>query len=228
MIEAGSTGSARSAEGHHTGFADAGRSDAAVVGERDVDRLRACVGAALAPAHFAPRRLCAGCSSAGGPNAGAVREHTSVMNLPRNILVPVDLGEQTESVLDYAVALAAKLDAKIHLLHVFGRPLFGEGTGIVVTETVSDEIITRCQNELDRLVRAHAGRVPFGQTSLRFGDPRTEIQTAAVRVDAELIVMGTHGRRGVSRLVLGSVAESIARTALCPVLLVRAGVGSAS
>lgn len=155
-------------------------------------------------------------------------KHTSVMNLPRNILVPVDLGEQTESVLDYAVALAAKLDAKIHLLHVLGRPLFGEATGIVATETVSDEIITRCQHELDRLVRAHAGRVPFGQTSLRFGDPRTEIQTAAVRVDAELIVMGTHGRRGVSRLVLGSVAESIARTALCPVLLVRAGVGSAS
>jgi universal stress protein A len=150
------------------------------------------------------------------------------MNLPRNILVPVDLGAQTESVLDYAVALAAKLDAKIHLLHVLGRPLLGAETGIVVTETVSDEIITRCQNELDRLMRARASKVPFAQTPLRFGDPRTEIEAAAAEIGAELIVMGTHGRRGVSRLVLGSVAESIARTAPCPVLLVRAGVGSES
>ncbi len=151
-------------------------------------------------------------------------KHMSVMNLPRNILVPVDLGEQTESVLDYAVALAAKLDAKIHLLHVVGRPLLGAETGIVVTETVSDEIIARCQSELDRLTRAREGKVPFAQIPLRFGDPRMEIQAAAAEIEAELIVMATHGRRGVSRLVLGSVAESIARTARCPVLLVRAGV----
>ena len=155
-------------------------------------------------------------------------KHMFTMNLPRNILVPVDLGEQTESVLDYAVALAAKLDAKIHLLHVLARPLLGAETGIVVTETVSDEIIARCQSELDRLTRARADKVPFAQIPLRFGDPRTEIQAAAAEINAELIVMGTHGRRGVSRLVLGSVAESIARTARCPVLLVRASVESTS
>lgn len=155
-------------------------------------------------------------------------KHMSAMNLPRNILVPVDLGEQTESVLDYAVALAAKLDAKVHLLHVLGRPLLGAETGIVVTETVSDEIITRCQGELDRLTLARASEVPFAQIPLRFGDPRTEIQAAAAEINAELIVMGTHGRRGVSRLVLGSVAESIVRTARCPVLLIPAGAESTS
>lgn len=166
---------------------------------------------------------------ADGPNILArFVKHRFAMNLPRNILVPVDLGEQTESVLDYAVALAAKLDAKIHLLHVLGRPLLGAETGIVVTETVSDEVIARCQNELDRLIRARAGKVPFAQIPLRFGDPRTEIQVAATEIGVDLIVMGTHGRRGVSRLVLGSVAESIARIAPCPVLLVRAGVESTS
>ena|SRR5689334_4363912 len=151
-------------------------------------------------------------------------KHMFTMNVPRNILVPVDLGEQTESVLDYAVALAAKLDAKIHLLHVIGRPLLGAETGIIVTETVSDEIIARCQDELDRLTLARASKLPFAQIPLRFGDPRTEIQAVAAEINAELIVMGTHGRRGVSRLVLGSVAESLVRTARCPVLLIRAGV----
>jgi len=114
-------------------------------------------------------------------------KHMFTMNLPRNILVPVDLGEQTEPVLDYAVALAARLDAKIHLLHVLGRPLLGAETGIVVTETVSDEIIARCQGELDRLTRARASKVPFAQVPLRFGDPRMEIQAAAAEIDAELI-----------------------------------------
>lgn len=151
-------------------------------------------------------------------------KHMFTMNLPRNILVPVDLGEQTESVLDYAVALAAKLDAKIHLLHVIGRPLLGAETGTVVTETVSDAIIARCQGELDRLTLARASKLPFAQIPLRFGDPRMEIRAVAAEINAELIVMGTHGRRGVSRLVLGSVAESLVRTARCPVLLVRAGV----
>jgi nucleotide-binding universal stress UspA family protein len=77
-------------------------------------------------------------------------------------------------------------------------------------------------------VGARAGKAPFAQTSLRFGDPRTEIQAAAAEIGIELIVMGTHGRRGVSRLLLGSVAESIARTAHCPVLLVRAAIESAA
>jgi nucleotide-binding universal stress UspA family protein len=59
---------------------------------------------------------------------------------------------------------------------------------------------------------------------LRKGDARTAILAFAEELHPDLIVMGTHGRRGVSRLVLGSVAESVARTAPCPVLLVRSGL----
>jgi nucleotide-binding universal stress UspA family protein len=54
------------------------------------------------------------------------------------------------------------------------------------------------------------------------GDPRAMIEGVATKLDADLIVMGTHGRRGVRRFLLGSVAEIVARTAPCPVLLVRA------
>jgi len=143
------------------------------------------------------------------------------MTIPRNILVPVELGGQTEHVLDYAVALAARLDAKVHLLHVVGRPLLGSEIPIAVTETNMDAILVRCQQQLDYLAAQRASQAPFGPVLLKIGDARAVIAATAETLGADLIVMGTHGRRGVVRMLLGSVAETVARTACCPVLLVR-------
>jgi len=145
------------------------------------------------------------------------------MSLPRNILVPVELGVQTESVLDYAVALAAKLDAKIHLLHVVGRPLLGSEVPISVTETNMDAILEKCQQQLEYLAAQRATAAPFGPVLLKIGDARAVIDATAAELGIDLIVMGTHGRRGVARVLLGSVAETVVRTACCPVLLVRSG-----
>jgi nucleotide-binding universal stress UspA family protein len=145
------------------------------------------------------------------------------MKLPHNILVPVELGIQTEPVLDYAVTLAAKLDAKIHLLHVVGRPLLGSEVAISVIETNMDAILERCGQQLEFLASTRASKAPFGPVLLKIGDARSIIGTTAAALGCELIVMGTHGRRGVSRVLLGSVAESVVRTACCPVLLLRTG-----
>ncbi len=149
------------------------------------------------------------------------------MNLPRNILVPVELGVQTEPVLDYAVILAAKLDAKIHLLHVVGRPLLGSEVPISVTETNMDAILERSQQQLEYLAAQRVSKAPFAPVMLKIGDARAIIDTTAAELGIDLIVMGTHGRRGVARMLLGSVAEAVVRTACCPVLLVRAGVDTA-
>jgi nucleotide-binding universal stress UspA family protein len=67
------------------------------------------------------------------------------------------------------------------------------------------------------------GAVQFGAPIIEAADPRDLILAAAARVDADLIVMGTHGRRGLSRFVLGSVAEDVVRRSPCPVLAVRSG-----
>ena len=146
------------------------------------------------------------------------------MSLPRNILVPIDLDDPAAQVLDYAVALAARLDAKLHLLHVVPLPLLGAEVPIAVTETAMDEMMKWKRQDFDRLVAAHTGKMALGSAVVKTGDVRTGITETAKQVAADLIVMGTHGRRGVSRLVLGSVAEAMARTAPCPVLLVRAGL----
>jgi nucleotide-binding universal stress UspA family protein len=146
------------------------------------------------------------------------------MSLPRNILVPIDLDDSAAQVLDYAVALAAKLDAKLHVLHAVPWPLLGAEVPIAVTETAMDDIMKHEQKAFDDLVAAHTSRLPPASAALTKGDARTAILTAAQELRADLIVIGTHGRRGVSRLVLGSVAESVARTAPCPVLFVRSGL----
>jgi nucleotide-binding universal stress UspA family protein len=143
------------------------------------------------------------------------------MTLPRNILVPTDFSKPAEHALDYAVELAAKLDAKVHLLNVIGWQLLGAEYGIMMTASVVDGILEGNQKALDALVAARTGKVAFGPVILKTGDARDLIDETAREVKADLIVMATHGRRGVSRFLLGSVAEAVARTSPCPVLLVR-------
>lgn len=147
----------------------------------------------------------------------------AVMNVPRNLLVAVDLGEHTKTVVDYATELIAKLDARAHLLHSVDWPLLGAELPAVITDTAMDEIKDRKRQELASLAAAYPRFLQAGSALLRQGDPREVIPATALELGADLIVMGTHGRRGISRWMLGSVAESVVRTARCPVLLVRVG-----
>src|SRR5688572_6510846 len=143
--------------------------------------------------------------------------------LPKNILVPTDLSEYAEEALDYACELAAKLDATIHIVNVIGIPALGlPELGVALTSTVIDSLIVDNQKALDELAARKCNQARMGQVLLKTGDARDLINQTAIEVAADLIVMGTHGRRGVSRALLGSVAETVVRTAPCPVLTVRA------
>ena len=142
--------------------------------------------------------------------------------LPKTILVPTDLSEGAEEALDYACELAAKLDATIHLVNVIGIPAIGvPELGVAMTATMIDSMVVENQRALDDLVarKCHAARM--GQALLKTGDARDVINQTALELGADLIVMGTHGRRGVTRALLGSVAETVVRSAPCPVLTVR-------
>lgn len=142
---------------------------------------------------------------------------------PRTILVPIDFSECSEQALDYAVALATKFDAKVHLLNVISIPFVAvPEVGSVISPTVLESVVHENQKALDNLADARRTKVAIGDTLLRTGDARDEILHTAESLGADLIVMGTHGRRGVTRALLGSVAEVVVRTAPCPVLTVRA------
>ena len=142
--------------------------------------------------------------------------------LPKNILVPTDLSEGAEEALDYACELAAKLDATIHLVNVIGIPAIGvPELGVAITATMIDQMIADNQKAIDELAARKCNQARMGQVLLKTGDARDLINQTALEVGADLIVMGTHGRRGVKRALLGSIAETVVRSAPCPVLTVR-------
>jgi len=142
--------------------------------------------------------------------------------LPKNILVPTDLSEGAEAALDYACELAAKLDATIHLLNVIGIPALGvPELGVALTSSVIDTMIADNKKAIDELAARKCTSARIGQVLLKTGDARDVIDQTALELGCDLIVMGCHGRRGISRALLGSVAETVVRSAPCPVLTVR-------
>jgi nucleotide-binding universal stress UspA family protein len=146
------------------------------------------------------------------------RREGLVMKISK-ILVPTDFSACSEQALDYATELASKLDAKVFLLSVIGIPSYGvPELGVGITATMMDNLITDNQKALDELAKP---REYVTQTLVRAGDARDVILQTVDELKADLIVMGTHGRRGISRALLGSVAEMIVRTSPIPVLTVR-------
>jgi nucleotide-binding universal stress UspA family protein len=142
--------------------------------------------------------------------------------LPKSILVPTDLSDGAEEALDYALELANKFGATVHLLNVIGIPALGvPELGVALTSSVIDSMIRDNQVALEALADRKRGIAPIGQILLRTGDARDSIVQTAKDVHADLVVMGTHGRRGVSRALLGSVTESVIRKSPCPVLTIR-------
>ena len=137
----------------------------------------------------------------------------------KNILVPVDHSACSEQALDYACELATKLDAKVHLLTVIGIPAYGvPELGVGVTAPMIETMVVDNQRAVDTLAKT---RPAVSQALVRVGDARDVILQNIDELKADLVVMGTHGRRGLSRALLGSVAEMVVRTSPVPVLTVR-------
>ncbi|WP_394842322.1 universal stress protein [Pendulispora brunnea] len=141
------------------------------------------------------------------------------MNLPKQILVPTDFSPCADEALDYAVALAEKLGAKVIVMHAYEIPVVGFPDGAYITG--ADEaarILTATQENLDALIAKHERGAASLKGLLKNGEPSESIVAAARDVSADLIVMGTHGRRGLAHALLGSVAERVVRSSPCPVL----------
>jgi universal stress protein A len=151
--------------------------------------------------------------------AGALRFS---MSTPTQILVPIDFSESSEHALAYAVGIAAKLDATLHLVNAIGLPAMGAPEiGLAYTASMIEQITTANQTELEALAATTRASAKVGAVLVRAGDARDVILSTADELGADLIVMGTHGRRGLSRALLGSIAETVVRHAQVPVLTVR-------
>ena len=141
------------------------------------------------------------------------------------ILVPTDFSETADAALDYAKVLAGQFGASIDLLHVFSNPYDLAVYAPEVYAPLPPEMRERAIENARECLSARftpADERRFGGTcSIVTGLTAPQIVKYADEHGVDLIVMGTHGRRGVAHLLLGSVAEHVVRTAACPVLTVR-------
>ena len=135
----------------------------------------------------------------------------------KTILFPTDFSTASDAALVHAEALAKQSGARLLIVHVEEPPLAYGGGELYygLPEPDSERIIKMLED-----VRPQDPAVPFTHR-LTMGDPAGEIVRIATDERAEMIVLGTHGRTGMVRLLMGSVAEAIVRRAPCPVLVYR-------
>ncbi|MGA8489691.1 MAG: universal stress protein [Terriglobales bacterium] len=133
------------------------------------------------------------------------------------ILVATDFSDQAREALEWARTFSTALGAKLVLLHVidiFSLAETGCVTGGIDPLHLFREQAQRCMDDVKRLV-------PDAETFIREASPRPAIVDAALELNCQMIVMGTHGRSGLAHLLLGSVAEYVVRNSKVPVLTVR-------
>jgi nucleotide-binding universal stress UspA family protein len=141
----------------------------------------------------------------------------------RRILCPVDFSDHSRRALDHAIAIARWYESTVTVLHVFSpAPVAAFRPGRVVLEPIVLTDVDRDGLLADVRAFAETESAP-GITIdavVREGDTAREVLEQATSMKADLLVIGTHGRSGFERLVLGSVAEKVLRKARCPVMTV--------
>jgi nucleotide-binding universal stress UspA family protein len=139
----------------------------------------------------------------------------------KNILCPIDFFKASSRAFDYALRIAANYDAKVHVLHVVAPVIpavYGAPIGL-------EDLTADLEKEAKRLLQKYKDRAAKANirltTEVNMGDIDLGILHSVQAQKADLVVMGTHGRRGFERLILGSVTERMIRH--CPVPLLTIG-----
>jgi len=132
------------------------------------------------------------------------------------ILCPVDFDSSSLTALRLAAELSREQSGTLYVLHVVDVAIPPK----THTTATSDRLEAAAAAKLERLIRRNIERRVRHKIYVENGDPAAEILGATKRLRANLIVMATHGRKGLRRLVLGSVAARVVREASCPVLTV--------
>jgi nucleotide-binding universal stress UspA family protein len=149
----------------------------------------------------------------------------------RNLLVPIDFSEHSKKTVEYAMQLASFTGARIKILHVSQMPENPAALyeGIYVDPDSLQSSLENARREANQKLllvteQIHAKGVD-AQPILRAGNPQEEIVSVANEMDADLIVIGSHGHGGLGRLLLGSTAERVLHNSPCAVLVVKGAHG---
>ncbi len=144
----------------------------------------------------------------------------------KRILPPVDFSEHSKAALRYAVFMARSLDAALEVLNVYDPPFANDDIQIKMPDgddvTVQEYVLRHTQDQMARLTDSIEGIEDVEMVvNILAGVPDEVIVDRGADGAFDLVIMGTHGRRGLARVLMGSVAERVTRLASCPVLVVR-------
>jgi nucleotide-binding universal stress UspA family protein len=138
----------------------------------------------------------------------------------KKILFPVDFSEVSPKIAPWVLMMAEKFEAEIHLLFVARG--FGYLSDVyvmpVTIENIQGEIIKGGETAMEEFVVAHFDKYPSVQTKVDLGDPGDRILNYITSEGIDLVIMGTHGRKGLERVFFGSVADRVIKVAQVPVL----------
>ncbi|MGE5399023.1 MAG: universal stress protein [Ignavibacteriales bacterium] len=141
----------------------------------------------------------------------------------KKILVPVDFSDYSKNALRYAIDFAKDVSAKLFLIYVVEPIIYPAdfSMGQVALPSVDLELNSRAKEELENLARREIPEDIKYDVIIKTGKPFVEINETAGEVDADIIIIATHGHTGVEQLLFGSTAEKVVRKAPCPVLTLR-------
>lgn len=136
------------------------------------------------------------------------------------IIVPIDLDKHTGKLVDYALFMAKGLDAEVVFLHAVEFIVMGE---MALGNPTYDDYNTIRKDQavkvLEDITRKAAGKCKACTSKVVIGDTVDEILDFTKHENGDLIIMGSHGKRGLEKILLGSVAERVLKNAHCPVLI---------
>lgn len=139
------------------------------------------------------------------------------------ILFANDFSEGSNYAFDYALSLAKQFSAKLLLVHIINEPVDLRGFYVphISFDNLEKEIAEGAEKMMDRFCSENLAGFEQFEKYVLSGVPYEEIVKKADESGADLIIMGTHGRKGVDHLLFGSTAERVVRNANCPVMTVR-------
>lgn len=141
----------------------------------------------------------------------------------KKVLVPIDFSDYSKSALNYAVDFAKHFNAELFLIYVVEPVIYPPdfSMGQIAIPSIDLDMDKRANEELENLARKQIPKDLSTKTIVKTGKPFVEIIDTAKQIDADIIIIATHGHSGVEHILFGSTAEKIVRKAPCPVLTLR-------
>jgi nucleotide-binding universal stress UspA family protein len=148
------------------------------------------------------------------------------MNHIKKIICPIDFSKYAEAALQMALPIADSYKSEVHLLHIIPKIYYYDWnmTGMynLLTDEMLEQAMQDASDKMNVIIHECKSKFPsiiFQHSIINRGDPADGILEIANESKADLIVMGSHGRKGWDRLLMGSVAEFVMRHAACQVLI---------